>query len=98
GTSGGAGTSGGGTAGSSGGGTAGASGTSAGTTCDTACKKADACCKGAAAAGQGDASQCTFQTDCDGVPAADQLTLVSLCNQLLTEEAMLGANAPTGCK
>ncbi len=102
GTSGGgtAGASGGGTAGTSGGGTAGTSGTSAGTTCDTACKKADDCTKAIdAIAGHADASTTSLQASCDSAGATDQAMIVETCNSYLTSFAsLLGAQEPAVCK
>jgi hypothetical protein len=101
GTSGGgtAGTSGGGTAGTSGGGTAGTTGNPGGTTCDTACAKADACANAVAVLSHSDAGSGTsLKTGCDSQSAADQVSTVSACNMILSEAAMLGAIEPTACK
>jgi hypothetical protein len=91
----------GGTTGSGTGGTTGSGGSaSAGTTCDTACAKADQCCLAVeASAQQADGGQaCTFKAMCDAETAANQASVVTICNMLLQEEAMLGANTPAGCK
>jgi hypothetical protein len=66
-----------------------------GTTCDTACMKADACCKALPGA---NAANCTFKMMCDAATAANMSQIVSGCNFILTEAAALGANAPAACK
>jgi hypothetical protein len=93
-----AGTSGGGTAGASGGGTAGTSGTSGGTTCDTACAKADLCANALAVLVHTDAGTGSLKTLCDSQSAADQLSTVSTCNMILSSAAMAGAAEPAACK
>jgi len=95
-----AGASGGGTAGASGGGTAGTSGTMpGGTTCDTACAKADACAAAVSALSHTDAGiGGSLKTECDAQSAADQLSTVAACNMILSEAAMLGAVEPAACK
>ena len=90
-----------GTVGAAGAGTGGAGGAggsaSGGTTCDTACTKADACCL-AATAGMPDAGQaCMFEADCVAA-GANTSSVVMLCNQLLQSEANLGPATPAACK
>ncbi|HEX4403718.1 MAG TPA: hypothetical protein VH560_02750 [Polyangia bacterium] len=93
-----AGASGGGTAGASGGGTAGASGTSpGGTTCDTACAKADACSAAISALIHADAGTGSLKTLCDGQSAADQVSTVAGCNMVLTQAAAI-PGTPAACQ
>jgi hypothetical protein len=94
-----AGASGGGTAGASGGGTAGASGTPVGTTCDTACAKADACANAIAVLIHADAGAGSLKALCDSQSAADQVSTVAGCNMILSSAAtMAGAALPAACK
>jgi hypothetical protein len=67
----------------------GAAGT-AGSTCATACTKADACCM---AAGQ---QACGLKAACDGA-GADSAQYVSICNQFLAGVAS-NPQAPAACK
>jgi hypothetical protein len=94
-----AGASGGGTAGASGGGTAGSSGTPGGTTCDTACAKADACANAIAVLIHADAGAGSLKALCDSQSAADQVSTVAGCNMILSSAAtMAGAALPAACK
>jgi len=66
-----------------------------GSTCATACTKADACCNALPGAQAGD---CTFKADCDAAATADMANQVMACNALLQTAGILGANEPAACK
>lgn len=68
------------------------SGGSAGTSCATACTKADACC--AAVAG---GTNCAFKSSCD-TAGANQAQTVQICNAFLNSTVGLGAQQPAACK
>lgn len=68
----------------------------AGSTCDTACTKADSCCHALNAATDGGQS-CTFKMDCDSA-GANSAQAVTACNAELELIALLGANEPAACK
>jgi hypothetical protein len=66
---------------------------SAGSTCATACTKADTCCKAFPGANPAD---CTYKADCDA--ASDMASEVMVCNLFLQTSAVLGASQPAACK
>jgi len=70
----------------------------AGSTCDTACTKADSCCQAINAATNA-GQTCTFLTDCNSANAgADKMDAVSNCNLELQVSAAFGASQPAACK
>jgi hypothetical protein len=69
------------------------SGGSAGSTCGTACVKAEACCK--ALPGANPAS-CNFVAQCNAATNPDQI--VQACNGVLQTSAFFGAQQPAACK
>jgi len=77
------------------GGLLGAAGT-AGSTCDTACTKADACCHAVNALSDGGQS-CTFMMTCANA-GANTAQAVAGCNAELELTALLGASQPAACK
>lgn len=69
----------------------------AGSTCDTACTKAQACCIALGALTDGGSSDCTLKMDCDNA-GANMAQAVASCNAELQVSAILGPNQPAACK
>jgi hypothetical protein len=70
-------------------------GTSFGTTCATACAKADACCA-AVNAEAGTTTACNFLTECNSAPT-ETATFVAICNETL-DGVDTSPAAPAACK